>query len=102
MPRNQPPQTEASRATRFQKGNKANPNGRPKKLPSLDRLLLEVLGSEDDKNSEAKQILQALKKRAKAGDKGCAELLLNRAYGIQQQDKPVVVDNNLTIRITRE
>lgn len=98
-----PPQTEASKATRFQKGN-AGPNkaGRPRKLPNLDRLLLEVLGDEDDKNSVIKQILSSAAKRAKKGDNRAAEILMDRAYGKQPSERPIVVDNKLEIKVTYE
>jgi len=62
-----------------------NLKGRPKKLPQLDVLLVEVLGNEDDENSEAKQILSSLVKEAKAGNTKAAEILLDRAYGKSTQ-----------------
>lgn len=69
----------------FAKGVTGNPNGRPKKLPKLDLLLVEVLGNEDDDNSEAKQILASLLKEAKSGNTKAAEILLDRAYGKSAQ-----------------
>jgi len=68
-------------ATPFEKGVTGNPNGRPKKLPKLDVLLVEVLGNEDDDDSEAKKILLSLLKEAKSGNTKAAEILLDRAYG---------------------
>ena len=58
-----------------------NRNGRPKKLPSLDLLLAEVLGTDGTGKSEAERIIEALKKKALNGDVRAAELLLDRGYG---------------------
>ena len=33
---------------KFKKGQTGNPNGRPRKLPELDKLLADVLGEEKD------------------------------------------------------
>jgi hypothetical protein len=68
----------------LEKGETANPNGRPKKLPELDHLLAEVLGEES--GDEAKAILQALLTKAKKGDVRAAEVLFDRAYGKAKQD----------------
>lgn len=65
--------------------SRRNLKGRPKKLPQLDVLLVEVLGNEDDENSEAKQILASLVKEAKSGNTKAAEILLDRAYGKSAQ-----------------
>lgn len=102
MPNRTPPQTERSKQTRFKKGQSGNPAGRARKLPNLDRLLLEVLGDDDEKESQAKLILEAVKIRAIAGDMRAVEILLDRGYGKQQVDKPIVVDNQLHITIGRE
>lgn len=74
-----------SPATEFKPGQSGNPKGRPKKLPAIDKLLADVLGSEDEENSEAKQILEALVKKAKKGDTRAAEILLDRGYGKPKQ-----------------
>lgn len=71
--------------TPFKKGNKANPFGRPKKLPELEKLLSEVMGEDGDGQNEAKEILLALIKSAKKGDVRAAELLLDRCYGKSPQ-----------------
>lgn len=71
--------------TPFKPGQSGNPKGRPKKLPALDKLLAEVLGSPDDDDSPAKEILEALAKRAKKGDTRAAEIILDRAYGKAKQ-----------------
>lgn len=72
-------------ATPFKKGETGNPNGRPKKLPKLDDLLSDILGSQDDKDSEAHAILVSLMKQAKNGNVKAAEILLDRAYGKSKQ-----------------
>jgi len=65
----------------FKKGETGNANGRPKKLPAIDKLLADVLGGQDEENNEAKEILKAMLLEAKSGNTKAAELLLDRAYG---------------------
>lgn len=77
MAKPQPP-----KATQFKPGQTGNPAGRPKKLPSLDRLLGECLG-EDGK--EAVAILKAVIDKAKKGDIRAAEVILDRLYGKARQ-----------------
>ena len=69
----------------FPKGKSGNPNGRPKKIPELDKLLAEVLGDEKDGITAAQAILMALRKKAASGDVRAAEVLLERAYGKAKQ-----------------
>lgn len=69
----------------FKPGQSGNPHGRPKKIPAIDILLAEVLGEGASGETGAKQILDALHKRAKKGDVRAAELLLDRAYGKARQ-----------------
>jgi len=87
--------------TQFQPGQSGNPNGRPKKLPSLDKLLPEVLGDEADDESLIKQILVATAKRAltKGGDRA-AEIILARAFGSPKQT--ISSDSELTITVKHE
>lgn len=87
-----------SPATEFKPGQSGNPNGRPKKLPELDKLLAEVLGQEPtgDGMTAAENILNAMYKQALKGDTKAAELLLNRAYG-----KPKDNEGNPTEMIIR-
>lgn len=69
----------------FPKGKSGNPNGRPKKIPELDKLLADVLGDEKDGITAAQAILMALRKKAASGDVRAAEVLLERAYGKAKQ-----------------
>lgn len=78
---------EISKKTRFSKENQpANP-GRKKKLPALDDLLADLLGSDggDVENSVAKDVFNALVKEAKSGNVQAAVAVLNRAYGMPKQ-----------------
>lgn len=71
---------------KFKKGNKAAVgHGRPRKIPSLDLLLADVLGEEQQGVTAGEIILKALRKKAFAGDVRAAELLLDRAYGKAKQ-----------------
>lgn len=68
----------------FKHGNKAAVGGRQRKLASLDVLLREVLGYDegsDERKALARNILDALYKKAMKGDVKAAEMLLERAYG---------------------
>lgn len=87
----------------FKKGQSGNPNGRPKKLPQLDKLLADVLGEEKDGLTAAEAILKALRLKAAKGDIRAAELLLDRAYGKARQsiDHSHSSDDN-TLRIIVE
>jgi len=78
---------------KFKKGQTGNPNGRPRKLPELDKLLAEVMGEEKDGLSAAEAILKALRAKATKGDIRAAEVLLDRAYGKAKQ----TIDNNLNV-----
>lgn len=71
----------------FKKGDaRINRNGRPRKLPDLDSLLIDVLGERIHDSEALQEILVALRKKAIAGDVRAAELLLDRAFGkIKQQ-----------------
>ena len=71
--------------TRFKPGQSGNPNGRPKKLPDLEKLLVRVLGTEEDNKTGWEVIIEALQKKAAKGDVKAAELLLSRGYGKAKQ-----------------
>lgn len=64
-----------------------NKNGRPRKLPDLDSLLIDVLGERVNDKEALKSILIGLRKKAIAGDVRAAELLLDRAYGKLKQQQ---------------
>jgi hypothetical protein len=79
----------------FSKGDpRINRKGRPKKLPKLDELLAEVLGSETEEGkTAAEQILEAMKKRATHyGDVKAAQLLLDRGYGKVKEKLDITTD----------
>lgn len=75
----------------FKKGDdeRRNLEGRPKKLPELEKMLRDILGAEEDENSEAYQVLKSLVKEAKNGNTRAAEILLDRAYGKVKQTADV-------------
>jgi len=85
MPRPDPPKEH-----QFKKGQSGNPNGRPKKLPELDKLLDEVLGDEKDGVTAAQAILMKLRQQAIAGNIRAAEVLINRGYGLPKQNMDIV------------
>jgi hypothetical protein len=76
----------------FKKGESGNPNGRPKKLPELDKLLADVLGEEKDGITAAEAILKALRAKATKGDIRAAEVLLDRGYGKAKQSMDITSD----------
>ena len=99
----------------FKKGQSGNPNGRPKKLPEIDKLLADVLGEEirlkcnhpaceqgrmpdgaecpkcdggrktKTNQTSAEAILRKLRAMAASGNIRAAEILLDRAYGRAKQ-----------------
>lgn len=75
--------------TQFTKGKSGNPNGRPRKLPELDKLLADVLGEEKNGITAAQAILSRLRAVAASGNGSsairAAEILLDRAYGKARQ-----------------
>ena len=89
---------EIGKKTKFSKENQPATNGRKKKLPGLDELLADLLGGEDGivEGSEAKAVLQALIKEAKAGNVSAGVAVLNRAYGLPKQ--PVEHTGDMTLR----
>lgn len=82
---------------RLNKGETGNPNGRPKKLPELDKLLADVLGEEKDGVSAAEAILKALRLKAAKGDVRAIEVMLDRAYGKPKQTISADVTQSITI-----
>jgi hypothetical protein len=60
--------------------------GRPKKLPSIDLLMAEVMGEENNDGITAAQaIIMKLRQMATKGDIKAAQLLFDRAYGKSKQ-----------------
>ncbi len=83
----------------FKKGQSGNPNGRPKKLPELDKLLANVLGEENANGiTAAEAILMALRAKAAKGDIRAAEVLLDRGYGKAKQS--IDLNADVTSRFT--
>lgn len=75
----------------FKKGNPGGP-GRPK-LPDLKEILAKVLGKENEEGkTEAEQILEALKKQAKAGNVKASQLLLDRGFGKVKESLDITTD----------
>ena len=83
--------------TKFKKGESGNPNGRPRKLPELDKLLADVLGEEKDGVTAAEAILKALRLKAAKGDVRAIEVMLDRAYGKPKQTISADVTQSITI-----
>lgn len=84
--------TEHLKPYQFKKGQSGNPKGRVKKLPNLEKLLIEVLGERKDDIVALHTMLLSLRKRAISGDVKAAEMLLNRAYG-KVKDTIEIIDN---------
>jgi hypothetical protein len=82
---------------KMKKGETLNPNGRPRKLPELDKLLADVLGEEKDGISAAEAILKALRLKAAKGDVRAIEVMLDRAYGKPKQTISADVTQSITI-----
>jgi hypothetical protein len=86
------PKPENIEPHKFKKGQTGNPNGRPKKLPELGKLMADILGDEKNGLSTAERILKAIEAKALKGDIKAAEVLLDRAYGKPKQ----TTDTNIT------
>ena len=79
----------------MEKGETANPKGRPKKIPELTTLLSNI------KESDYQAIIDKLTTLAKKGNVRASEVLLDRAYGKTKQDLNVQGDG-LKIELTRK
>ena len=86
---------------KFKKGQSGNPNGRPRKLPELDKLLADVLGEEKDGITAGEAILKAIRAKAAKGDVRAAELLLDRAYGKPKQSIDTAITTTEPLVIIR-
>lgn len=95
---------EVGKKTRFKKGEVANPSGRPRKLPELDKLLADVLGEDKDGITAAEAILMRLRSVAASGTNTAAiraaEVLLDRAYGKARQPIDAKLDANISTNVT--
>lgn len=87
---------------KYKKGQSGNPNGRPRKLPELDKLLADVLGEEKDGVTAAQAILMALRAKAAKGDVRAAELILNRGYGKPKETVEQTNKGDITVKVIRE
>jgi hypothetical protein len=75
------------------KGEVRNPNGAPRKLPKLDVILANVLGEENkDGKTAAEQIIEAMRRKANAGDTKAAALLLDRGWGKIKESLDITTD----------
>ena len=73
------------------KGDPGGP-GRPK-LPDLKEIMAKVLGSQSENGkTEAEEIINAMKKRAKAGDVKATQLLLDRGFGKVKESLDITTD----------
>ena len=76
-----------SKGTQWKKGQTGNPNGQPRKLPSLNFALTKVFGvTSEDEVSKIELILEAMYKQAiKKGNVQAANLILDRMHGKPKQ-----------------
>lgn len=79
------------------KGEVRNPHGAPRRIPSIDKLLAEVLGEETNGTTAAQSILMALMAKAAKGDVRAAEALLDRAYGKAKQESKIDQTSTITV-----
>jgi hypothetical protein len=86
------------RGNRFVKGQSGNPAGRPKKLPDLDKLLIEILSEEKDGKTALEVMLLAMRKKVMSGDTKAFESLIDRAYG----KVATKIDAQLNVKKVRE
>jgi hypothetical protein len=63
------------------KPERINKKGRPKKLPELDALIVELLGERKVGESRMREVLASLIEQAVGGNLRAAEIVLTRAYG---------------------
>ena len=77
----------------IKKGEVKNPKGAPRKLPNLDVILANVLGEENEQGkTAAEQIIEAIRRRANAGDVKAANLLLERGWGKVKEKIDITTD----------
>ena len=86
---------------KFKKGQTGNPNGRPKKLPELSKLMADILGDEKNGLTTAERILKAIEAKALKGDIKAAEMLLDRGYGKPKQTQETSITSSDPLVIIR-
>jgi len=86
---------------KFKKGQTGNPNGRPKKLPELSKLMADILGDEKNGLTTAERILKAIEAKALRGDIKAAEMLLDRGYGKPKQTQETNITSSDPLVIIR-
>ena len=71
----------------WKKGQSGNPNGQPRKLPSLNAVLTRVFGvTAEDEVSKIDLLIEAMYKQAiKKGNVQAANLILDRMHGRPKQ-----------------
>jgi hypothetical protein len=86
---------------KMKKGETLNPNGRPKKLPELSKLMADILGDEKNGLTTAERILKAIEAKALKGDIKAAEMLLDRGYGKPKQTQETNITSSDPLVIIR-
>lgn len=77
-----------------------NRKGRPKKLPGLDELLIDVLSEEKDGKTAAELLIRVIRQKALKGDLRAAEILIERVWGRVPQIIDAKIDNAFKTSIT--
>jgi hypothetical protein len=95
------PKPENIEPHKFKKGQTGNPNGRPKKLPELSKLMADILGDEKNGLTTAERILKAIEAKALRGDIKAAEMLLDRGYGKPKQTQETNITSSEPLVIIR-
>jgi hypothetical protein len=71
--------------SQFKPGKSGNPNGRPKQIPALEKLLSDI------PETDYEDIIAALVKKAKKGEVRAAEVLFDRAWGKAKESLEITV-----------
>ena len=95
------PKPENIEPHKFKKGQTGNPNGRPRKLPELSKLMADILGDEKNGLTTAERILKAIEAKALKGDIKAAEMLLDRGYGKPKQTQETNITSSDPLVIIR-
>lgn len=76
----------------FQKGNNANPGGRPKEKPFAEALRMELASAGDD-HKALRRIAKKLIDKAEDGDMQAIQQIADRLDGKPAQESTVVIDD---------